>query len=202
MSCLTIHQNHEWIPNTEGWLWILSPKIDTKDFSIFLSDKVINVPYELDRRGVWYYVKDNYFKNHCSIFHPQHSKSGGETSFISHVKLYSKSYPDYYLALINDKDHTKYKFVDSKEYQAEEVWFQNGKSTNITEIFAQAKKIQEEAKKNAFIKEQNYDYTNYVSQASNGNTTIVLPLLGALFGLVFIIYVLLHIPNHKNNFSR
>ena len=190
MDCLTVHQQHEWIPDTHGWRWIISPLNNKIDFRVYGDQKVTDIPYELSERSrVWYYAKNAYLEHHCSIFHPEFNKPGGGNSFKTHVKLYSQSFPDHFLAIIDDQNHMNYKFINDKEYQAEEKWFIENKKGKIDVLFEDARKPYENTQK---IEEA---YTNYESQTSNGNSTIVLPLIGVIFGLTFIIVVLRSIPN-------
>ena len=188
MSCLILHQKHEWIPDTDGWIWIISPQSDKKDFSIFYDKKIENLPFALSSRGTWYNIKNTYFKHHCTIYHPEYNSPGGKTSFKPHTNLYSQFFPNHFLALIDENNHSNFKFIDATEYQAEEKWIKDDKTVEIDNIFDMAKQIYSPSKPKVLEE----GYTNYEVQ---DGINIVLPLLGALFGTFFIIYVLYYFPN-------
>ena len=207
--CMEEHRRHEWIPTSQSsgelWEWIISPLNDKVNLSLYGDKEVSILPKELKRKSVkWYYVKDSYFEHHCELYHK-------EDHFKPHVSLYSQQVypqqvypqqvypqqvypqksPDYHLALI-DSTHKNFKFIDSKEYQDEEMWYSNkSKTSEVDRIFADA------MEKSNLRSVTESGYSNYVSQASNGNVGIVLPILGFILGLALVLMLFKLVPDLK-----
>ncbi len=187
-DCLFAHKKHEWISESEGMVWIFLSRDNSVDFDIFQQDKVENLPQQLSALGSdWRYLKeDEYFTNHCNIYHP-------DNTFKVHVNLYSENNPNHRVALINPQNHAEFILLGAKEYQAEDYWYsQKEYGTEIDKLFAQAKR-QYSDNSNKTNKLTSQNYTNYESQMKDGNVPMVLALIGAIIGTIFLFFMIYHI---------